>query len=93
MYLKSAETKSIIFGLGFLLPAILFFLGLGACVVNYENDILGIFHNTSAVDELSFDLSKLDVDFTKIIDQIGVGKAKLKGSILTIGPQTSVIVE
>ena len=66
---------------------------LGGFVVNYENDTIGIFHNTSAVDELSFDLSKLDVDFTKIIDQIGVGKAKLKGSILTIGPQTSVIVE
>ena len=66
---------------------------LGGFVVNHENDVIGIFHNTSAVDELSFDLSKLDVDFTKIIDQIGVGKAKLKGSILTIGPQTSVIVE
>lgn len=66
---------------------------LGGFVITYNDAAIGLFHNTSSVDELSFDLSKLDVDFSKISDQIGVGKATLKGNILTVGPQTSVILQ
>ena len=31
--------------------------------------------------------------FTKLCDCIGVGSAKLEGTMLTIGPQTSVILK
>ena len=41
-----------------------------------------------------YDLSKLEgVDFTELRDIIGMDSATLEGTILTIGPQTSVVVE
>ena len=67
---------------------------LGGFVVEYNGEKIGIFHNNSATEELSFDLSKLGDDtFKKICDSIGVGKATLKGTTLTLSPQTSVIVK
>ena len=65
---------------------------LGGFVINYNNDTIAIFHNTSAVEELSYDLTKLDVNIDKILDIIGVGGAKIEGNTLIIAPQTSVIL-
>ena len=69
---------------------------IGGFVVEYEGDALLLLHNTSA-EEISFDLSEckgLDGHtFSKLCEVIGVGDAKLDGTVLTIGPQTSVIIE
>ena len=50
-----------------------------------------------SAEEISFDLSEckgLDGHtFSKLCEVIGVGDAKLDGTVLTIGPQTSVIIE
>ena len=69
---------------------------LGGFKITYGDEVIGLFHNTST-EEQSYDLSKCaDLDgttFTKVADYIGQGKAKLEGTVLTIGPQTSVIVK
>lgn len=68
----------------------------GGFVIEYQGEKLGLFHNTSA-EEISFDLSKCgDLDthsFQTLCDAIGVGSAKLEGTVLTVGPQTSVILK
>lgn len=66
---------------------------LGGFVIEYKGSYTLLLHNTSAVDELSFDLSKLDLDFNKIADTIGLGEARLDGKTLYLAPQTSVIVK
>ena len=66
---------------------------LGGFHVEYEGENLGIFHNTSA-EELVFDLSKYEgFAFTQIAEFIGAGSATLEGTLLTVGPQTSVVLE
>ncbi len=69
---------------------------LGGFLVEYQGKGLGIFHNTST-EELSIDLAQCKglegYTFTKLCDVIGVGNAKLEGTVLTLGPQTSVIVQ
>ena len=69
---------------------------LGGFVIDYEGESLILIHNTS-MEELSYDLSQCpeleDVDFSKICDYIGQGKAKLNGTVLTLGPQTSVLIK
>lgn len=66
---------------------------LGGFRIEYDGAQLGLFHNNST-EELSFDLSECEgCDFSKVRDFIGMGSAKLEGKILTVGPQTSVIVE
>ena len=68
---------------------------LGGFVVEYDGASLLLLHNTS-MEELTVDLSTLsDLDgytFKVLCDYIGVGKAKLSGTTLTIGAQTSVIL-
>lgn len=70
---------------------------LGGFYIEHDGKVLGLFHNNSAIDTLSIDLSTCaDLDghtFTKLCDYIGMGAATLEGSILTIEPQTSVIIE
>ena len=63
----------------------------GGFAIAYEGKTLGVFHNngTSAI---SYDLSKLDTPFTELCDYIGMGKATLEGTILTVEPQTSVVL-
>ena len=55
-----------------------------------------LFHNTSS-EEISFDLSTCTglrgITVSELCDFIGMGSAKLEGSILTVGPQTSVILK
>ena len=66
---------------------------LGGFIVEYDGEKIGIFHNNSAIDSLSFDLSKLDGDtFKNICDSIGTGEGTIKGTTLTLPPQTSVVV-
>lgn len=70
---------------------------LGGFYIEHNGEVLGLFHNNSAIDTLSIDLSTCaDLDghtFTKLCDFIGMGTATLEGNILTIEPQTSVILE
>jgi histidinol phosphatase-like PHP family hydrolase len=60
-----------------------------------EGQKIGLFHNTSG-EEISYDLSECkDLDgyaFSALCDYIGAGTAKLEGTILTVGPYTSVIL-
>lgn len=68
----------------------------GGFLVTYRDEQLLILHNTSN-EEISFDLSKIKelegVEIEKLCESIGMGQAKLKGTVLTLGPQTSAIVE
>lgn len=65
----------------------------GGFCIEYGEETLGLFHNTST-EEITFDLSKCSgCSFSKICDYIGMGNAKLNGTVLTLGPQTSVIVK
>lgn len=69
---------------------------LGGFVIEYEGESLLLLHNTS-MEELTFDLSQCkgigEHIFAKVCDAIGEGNAKLEGTVLTIGPQTSVIIK
>ena len=64
----------------------------GGFLITYEGETLGLFHNTST-EEVSYDLSRCEGGFSRICDFIGMDEAKLEGTILTLGPQTSVIVK
>ena len=62
----------------------------GGFRIEYEGETYGLLHNTST-EEFRFDLSTCN--FTQICDHIGVGDARMEGTTLIIGPQTSVIVK
>lgn len=64
---------------------------IGGFLISYKDEIIGLFHNTSKDNELSIDIG--DTPFSKLIETIGLSKAALKNNILTIGPQTSVILK
>ena len=66
---------------------------IGGFIINYNNEAIAIFHNTSSVEELSYDLTKLDVKISEILDIIGISNAKLEGNTLILGPQTSVVLK
>lgn len=67
----------------------------GGFYIEYNGEILGLFHNTSG-ESLTIDLSECaGIDghtFSRICDVVG-GDATLDGNLLTIGPQCSVILE
>ena len=69
---------------------------LGGFLVEYNGEKLGIMHNTSS-EELSYDLSGCSAlggyTFSELCDYIGSGSARLEGTTLIIGPQTSVILK
>ena len=67
---------------------------LGGFIVNYEGERIAIIHNTST-EEKVIDLSQYtDFEGYTLCDFIGVGEAvAIKGSTLTIGAQTSVIIK
>ena len=69
---------------------------VGGFLIEYEGEYIALFHNNST-EEKSIDLATCKAldgySFEKICDYIGVGKAKLEGTILTIGAQTSVILK
>lgn len=68
----------------------------GGFYVEYNGEVLGIFHNNS-ISPVSIDLSECSgIDghvFTQLCDYVGVGSASLEGNILTIDGQTSVILK
>lgn len=65
----------------------------GGFSIAYEGEVLGLFHNTGT-EPITFDLSELKgCSFTALCDFIGMSDAKLNGTVLTLGPQTSVIVK
>lgn len=65
----------------------------GGFRITFEGETLGLLHNTST-EEISYDLSECkDCSFQELCDFIGMGSAKLEGTVLTLGPQTSVIVK
>lgn len=66
---------------------------LGGFCIDDQDEKLGLFHNNGTAEE-SYDLSKLKSGtFTQICDCIGMGSAVLEGTVLTVGPQTSVILK
>ena len=66
---------------------------LGGFIVNYNDENLLIFHNTSATEQLSYDLTKLDINVSNIADVIGINNARIDGNTLILGPQTSAIIK
>ena len=64
--------------------------------MEYNGEKIGIFHNNSS-NELSVDLSTCsDLNghtFSAVEDFIGTANAKLEGTVLTVGPHTSVILK
>ena len=65
----------------------------GGFRIAYEEETLGLFHNTST-ETVSYDLSRCEgCSFSELCDFIGVSDAKLEGTVLTIGPQTSGIIK
>ncbi len=66
---------------------------LGGFLIEYQGETLLLLHNNGQAEQ-TFDLSKLEgCSMTQLCDFIGVGDAKLEGTVLTLGPQTSVIVK
>jgi len=66
---------------------------VGGFIIEYEGETTYLIHNTQPV-EKTIDLNTVSgVNLTKILDYIGQGTAKLDGTKLTIGPQTSVIAQ
>lgn len=67
----------------------------GGFLITYSEDTTVLLHNTADV-EITVDLSECS-DFpdgiSKVMDYIGQGKASLKGTVLTLGAQTSVILK
>ncbi len=63
---------------------------LGGFSIAYGEATLGLLHN-NGTEALQIDLQELG--FSKICDYIGVSDATLEGTVLTLGPQTSVIIQ
>lgn len=67
----------------------------GGFLIMYNGEQTVLLHNTST-EEKVIDLttcSDFPAELTKLADYIGQGTASLKGSTLTVGPQTSVIIK
>ena len=65
---------------------------LGGFLVEYNGEVLGLFHN-NGTEEATYDLSALEgYSLTTLCDFIGVSDARVEGTILVLGPQTSAIV-
>ena len=66
---------------------------IGGFLITYEDQTLVLIHNNSTAEQ-TYDLSKLEgVKITGLLEFIGSGMAKLEGTVLTLGPQTSAIVQ
>lgn len=66
---------------------------VGGFLVEDGESTIGIIHNVSRDQELTVDLSKLGASFAQLCEVVGMGEAKLEGTTLTIGAQTSVILK
>lgn len=68
---------------------------LGGFIVEYEGETILIIHNASTT-EMTYDLATCSalagISIEELCDYIGVSTASLEGTVLTVGPQTSVII-
>ncbi len=65
---------------------------LGGFVSTYEDRTVAVLHNTSMSD-VTIDLSTVtDLTFGTLAASVGIGRAALDGTTLTIGGQTSVVL-
>ena len=68
----------------------------GGFLVEYNDEVIGIFHNTN-YEPITIDLSTIPAlnghAFSELLDYVGVGDATLDGTMLTLGGQTSVILQ
>ena len=62
---------------------------LGGFVIEYEGEALLLFHN-NGTESVSYDLAKYGAK--ELLDFVGSDTASLKGTVLTLGPQTSAII-
>ncbi len=62
----------------------------GGFSIEYEGKTFLLLHNNGTT-PITYDLSEYGV--TELCDFVGVSEASLEGSVLTLGPQTSVIVK
>lgn len=66
---------------------------LGGFRIDYQGEVTYLLHNNGQ-QEVTYDLSILEeLSPDTICDFIGMGTASLEGSVLTLGPQTSVILK
>lgn len=64
----------------------------GGFLCTYEGKTVAVLHNTTT-EEAAIDLAEItDVKLTALAAVVGLGDAKLDGTILTLGPQTSVVL-
>lgn len=64
---------------------------VGGFLASYEGSTVMVLHNTTT-DEKQVDLTKLtDLELSQLA--ACVGEAKLEGTVLTMGPQTSVVLK
>ncbi len=64
---------------------------IGGFVVEYEGETLAIIHNISTEESSIGDIGGMS--FTEICEVLGMGGASIEGGVLTVGPQTSVILK
>ncbi len=64
---------------------------VGGFIVEYEGEKIAIIHNISAEESSIGDLDGMV--FSEICEVLGMGSASLDGGVLTLGPQTSVILK
>lgn len=65
----------------------------GGFSISYEGATIGVLHNVGEGDAFTVDLAQAGLPFTQLCEVIGQSEAKLDGTTLTIGPQTSVILK
>ena len=63
----------------------------GGFEITYNESKIALIHNAGTT-EVKINLSDITGDYTKILDYVGMKKAKISGGVLTIGAQTSVIL-
>ena len=65
---------------------------VGGFVSTYNGHSVAVIHNTTTK-EVTIDLSTItDISFTMLAAYVGNGNATLDGTVLTIAPQTSVVL-
>ena len=64
----------------------------GGFLVEYEGSTLCILHNISTDIPFTVDLADTDIPCRSILEVIGMGEASLEGTVLSLAPQTSLIL-
>ena len=66
----------------------------GGFLCTYKGSTVAVLHNTTT-EAVTIDLAELDCDvsLTQLVAYAGLGEATLEGTVLTLGPQTSVVLK